>query len=125
MWSILTPVERRGKMRATVTRRWTRSPVAATHAILRGLMHRPLEVLGAFATMFPTALLPKLLRAGTAMLVKPGRWATWTAKSRITTRTAETLRMLPTSKALASATPHPALRAATTMNLPALRATLR
>jgi hypothetical protein len=87
-------------------------------------MHRPIEVLGAFATMFPTALLPKLLRAGAAMLVKLGRRTTWTAKSRISTRTAEILRLLPTSKALAPATPHPALSAATAMHLPALTATL-
>jgi hypothetical protein len=66
--------------------------------------------------MFPTTLRPKLLRAGAAMLVKLWRW---------TTRTAEILRLLPTSKALAPATPHPALRAATAMHLPALIATLR
>lgn len=73
MRSFLTAVERRGKMRATVPRRWTGVTVAATHAILLGLMHWPLKVLGAFATMFPTALLPKLLRAAAAMLVKLGR----------------------------------------------------
>lgn len=78
-------------------------------------MHWPLEVLGTFATMFPTAMLPKLLRAGAAMLIKLGRR---------TTRTAEILRLLPTANALAPATPHPALSAATAMHLPALTATL-
>lgn len=121
MRSFLTPVKRR----TAVMRRWTGAPVAAAHAILLRLMHWPLEVLGAFATIFPTALLSKLLRAGAATLVKLGRWTTRTAKSRFTTRTAEILRLLPTSKALAPATPHPALRAATAMHLPALIATLR
>ncbi|MFZ2276580.1 MAG: hypothetical protein WAW39_02230 [Prosthecobacter sp.] len=125
MRSFLTPVERRGKMRATVSWSWTVPAFSASHALLRRLMHGPLEVLGAFATMIPTALLPKLLRAGTAMLVKPGRWATWTAKSRISTRTAEILRLLPPPKTLAPATPHPALRASAAMHLPILRATLR
>ena len=116
MRSFLITVKWRGRTRTAVTRRWTGAPVSSTHAILRGLMHWPLEVLGAFATMFTTSLLPKLLRAGAATLVKLGRW---------TTRTAEILRLLPTSKALAPATPHPALRAATAMHLPALIATLR
>lgn len=125
MRSFLPPVKRRGQMRATVSWSWTVPAFSASHAILRRLVHRPLKVVGAFTTMFPTALLPKLLRAGTAMLVKPGRRTTWTAKSRISTRTAELLRLLPTSKALAPATPHPALRAAAAVHLPALSATLR
>ncbi len=116
MRSFLTPVKRRGKTGTVVALRWTGAPVSAAHSILLGLMHWPLEVLGTFATMFPTTLRPKLLRAGAAMLVKLWRW---------TTRTAEILRLLPTSKALAPATPHPALRAATAMHLPALIATLR
>ncbi len=125
MRSFLTPVKRRGKTRTAVARRWTGAPVATTHAIMRGLMHWPLEVLGAFATMLPTALRPKLLRAGAATLVKLGRWTTRTAKSRISTRTAELLRLLLTSKAMAPTTPHTALSSATTMHLPALSATLR
>lgn len=125
MRSFLPPVKRRGQMRTTVSWSWTVPAFSASHAILWALMHGPLEVLGAFATMFSTALLPKLLRAGTPMLVKPGRWTTRTAKSRISTRTAEILRLLPTPKTLAPATPHPALRAATAVHLPILRATLR
>ncbi len=125
MRSFLPPVKRRGRTGTAFTRRWTGAHVAAAHAILLGLMHRPIEVLGTFATMFPTALRPKLLRAGAATLVKLWRWTTRTAKSRFSTRTAEILRLLPTSKALAPATPHPALRAATAMHLPALIATLR
>ncbi|MCX6852102.1 MAG: hypothetical protein NTY98_24690 [Verrucomicrobia bacterium] len=124
MRSFLTPVKRRGKTRAAVTRRWTGTPVSAAHAILLGLMHWPIEVLGTFATMFSTSLLPKLLRAGAATLVKLWSWTTRTAKSRISTRTAEILRLLPTSEAMAPATPHSALRATTAMHLPALIATL-
>ena len=88
---------------------------------MRGLMHRPLEVLGAFATVLPTALLPKLLWAGAATLVKAGRRTTWISESRVSTRTAE---LLLTSKAVAHTTPHAALRSATTMHRPALSATL-
>lgn len=73
MRSFLTPVKRRSKTGTVVALRWTGAPVSATHAILWALMHWRLEVLGAFATMFPTAMLPKLLRAGAAMLVKLGR----------------------------------------------------
>jgi|GEM_PF-2690447 len=124
MRSFLTPVKRRGKTGTSVVRRWTGATVTSTQAILLVLMHWPIEVLGAFATMFPTALLPKLLRAGAATLVKLGRRTTRTAKSRISTRTAEILRLLPTTQALAPATPHPALSTATAMHLPALIATL-
>lgn len=72
MRSFLPPVKRRGKTRTTVTRRWTRPPVSSAHPILLRLMHGALEVLWAFATMFPTALRPKLLRAGAAMMLKAG-----------------------------------------------------
>lgn len=125
MRSFLTPVKRRGRMRAAVTRRWTRPPVSAAHPILRRLMHGALEVLGAFATVLFTTLRPKLLRAGATMMLKSGRWTAWTSKTRISTRPAEILRLLPTTKALAPATPHPVLRAATAMHLPALSAILR
>ena len=88
-------------------------------------MHGALKVPWAFATMFPTALRPKLLRAGAAMMLKAGRRPAWTSKTRISTRPAEILRLLPTTKALAHTTPHPVLRAATAMHLPVLSATLR
>jgi hypothetical protein len=125
MRSFLAPVKRRSKVRTTVSWSWSVPAFSATHALLRRLMHGPLKVAGAFTTMFPTALLPKLLRAGAAMMLEAGRRTAWATKSRVSTRTAEFLRLLPTPKTLAPATPHPALRAAAAMHLPALRVTLR
>jgi len=96
--------------------------VATTHTVMLWLVHGPFEVLrAAYAMLFAAALLSKLLRSGAAMLLKAGRRAARSAESRISTRTAELLRLLPSAKAM----PHPALWAAPPVHLPILRAALR
>ena len=68
-----------------------------------------------------TVLISELLGAGATTRLKAGRRAASSAESRISARTAELLRLLPSTKAM----PHPAPWAAAPVHLPILRAALR
>ncbi len=71
--------------------------------------------------MLAAVLISEILGAGATALLKAGRRAARAAESRTSTRTAELLRLLPSTKA----TPLPALWAAAPVRLPILRAALR
>lgn len=121
LWPPLAARRRRRKTWTAVMWRRSGATGAAVHAIMLRLRLRPLEMLRAHAMVLAAVLISELLGAGATTRLKAGRRAARSAESRISTRTAELLRLLPSAKS----TPLPALWAAAPVHLPILRAALR